>query len=62
LKLAMEDPHIGFIVAAYAVAAGTLGAMIAYVTLDYRRLSAHLDEVTQALEAARRGAKDTVRR
>ena len=53
----MNDPHIGFIVAAYAVAAATIGAMIAYVALDYRRLSAHLDEVTQALEAARRGAK-----
>jgi heme exporter protein CcmD len=58
----MSDPHIGFIVAAYAVAAATIGAMIAYVVLDYRRLSAHLDEVTQALEAARRGAKDERRR
>ena len=58
LKRVMADPHIGFIVAAYAVAAATIGAMIAYVVLDYRRLSAHLDEVTQALEAARRGAKD----
>ena len=58
----MADPHIGFIVAAYAVAAATIGAMIAYVALDYRRLSAHLDELTQALEAARRGAKDEGRR
>jgi heme exporter protein CcmD len=54
----MADPHLGFIVAAYAVAAATIGAMIAYVVLDYRRLSAHLDEATQALEAARRSAKD----
>jgi heme exporter protein CcmD len=58
----MTDPHIGFIVAAYGVAAATLGAMIAYVAWDYRRLSAHLDQVTQALEAARRGGKDAVRR
>jgi heme exporter protein CcmD len=58
----MTDPHIGFVVAAYGIAAATLGAMIAYVALDYRRLSAHLDEVTQALEAARRGAKDAQRR
>ena len=62
LRRVMTDPHIGFIVAAYVVAAATIGAMIAYVVLDYRRLSAHLDEVTQALEAARRGAKDAVRR
>jgi heme exporter protein CcmD len=62
LKLVMADPHIGFIVAAYAVAAGTIGAMIAYVVLDYRRLTAHLDEVTQALDGARRGAKDAARR
>ena len=53
----MTDPHIGFIVAAYLVAAATIGAMIAYAALDYRRLSAHLDEWTQSLEAARRGAK-----
>ena len=58
----MTDPHIGFIVAAYGVAAATIGAMIAYVALDYRRLSAHLDELTQALDAARRGAKDAGRR
>ena len=58
----MTDLHIGFIVAAYVVAAATIGAMIANVALDYRRLNAHLDEVTQALEAARRGAKDAGRR
>ena len=42
LSRVMTDPHIGFIVAAYGVAAATIGAMIAYVVLDYRRLSAHL--------------------
>ena len=56
------DPHIGFVVAAYAVAAATIGAMIAYVLLDYRRLNAHLDEATRALESARRGGKDAERR
>ncbi len=58
----MADPHIGFVVAAYAVAAATIGVMIAYVRLDYRRLSTHLDEVTRALETARRGAKNARRR
>jgi heme exporter protein CcmD len=56
------DPHIGFVVAAYAVAAVTIGVMIAYVLLDYRRLTAHLDEATRALDAARRGANDARRR
>ena len=54
----MADPHIGFIVAAYAVAAAVLGAMIGYVVFDYRRLSAELNEATRALEAARGGAAD----
>jgi heme exporter protein CcmD len=58
LKRVMADPHIGFVVAAYAVAAATIGAMIAYVLLDYRRLTTHLGEVTRALETARRGEKD----
>ena len=58
----MADPHIGFVVAAYAVAAATIGAMIAYVLLDYRRLNVHLDEATRALESARRGEKDAERR
>jgi heme exporter protein CcmD len=49
----MADPHIGFVVAAYAIAAAVIGAMIAYVLADYRRLSAELDEATRALEAAR---------
>jgi hypothetical protein len=58
----LADPHIGFIVAAYAVAGATIGAMIAYVVLDYRHLSAHLNEVTQALEAARRVANSAQNR
>jgi hypothetical protein len=58
----MADPHLGFIVAAYVVATATFGAMIAYVVLDYRRLNAHLDEATRALDAARRSAKDHERR
>ena len=36
------DPHIGFIVAAYAVAAFTIAAMIAWVVVDARRLNAEL--------------------
>ncbi len=52
----MSDPHIGFVIAAYAVAAIVLLGMVGSVVLDGRRLSAHLDEATRALEAAR-GAK-----
>jgi heme exporter protein CcmD len=52
----LADPHIGFVAAAYAVAAATIAAMIAYVVLDYRRLTAHLEQANRALEAARRGA------
>ncbi len=55
----MADPHIGFVVAAYAVAAAVIGAMIAAVVADYRHLSADLDQATRALEAARGGAKAT---
>jgi heme exporter protein CcmD len=53
----MADPHIGFIVAAYAIAALTIGAMIAWVVLDGRRLNAELARATRALDGARRGAK-----
>ena len=49
----MADPHIGFVIAAYAVSAAVIGAMIAYVVADYRRLSAGLDEANRALAAAR---------
>ena len=45
-----DVPHLGFIVAAYAIAAAAIAAMIAYVWLDYRALSAQL----AALEARRR--------
>jgi heme exporter protein CcmD len=58
----MEDPHLGFIIAAYAVSAATIGAMIGYVVFDYRRLNTRLSEVTQALDAARRGATGSGRR
>jgi heme exporter protein CcmD len=52
----MADPHIGFVVAAYAVAAATIAAMIGAVVLDGRRLNAQMDEAARALEAVRRGA------
>ena len=51
----MSDPHIGFIIAAYAVAAATLGAMIGWVLLDSRRLHAQLDAATRSLNGARGG-------
>jgi hypothetical protein len=57
----MADPHIGFVIAAYAVAAGAIGVMIANAVLDYRHLSAHLDEAMHALEAARGAAEDAGR-
>jgi hypothetical protein len=57
----MADPHIGFVIAAYAVAAAAIGVMIASAVLDYRHLSAHLDEAVHALEAARGAAKDSGR-
>ena len=53
----MADPHVGFVVAAYAVAAAAIAAMIAHVVFDYRALSATLDRATRALEAARSGQK-----
>jgi len=46
----MQTPHLGFIVAAYAIAAAVILAMIVSVLLDYRVLSASLG----ALEAERR--------
>ena len=51
------DPHSGFIIAAYAAAAATIGAMIGWVILDFRQLNAQLDQATRALDAARGGAK-----
>jgi heme exporter protein CcmD len=52
----MADPHIGFVIAAYAVAAATLGAMIAYVVLDARRLNAQMEAAARSLDAARGGS------
>ena len=57
----MGDSHIGFIVAAYAVAVATIGAMIGWVVLDFRRLNAQLDQATRALDSARGGAKGAER-
>ncbi|HWY82231.1 MAG TPA: heme exporter protein CcmD [Roseiarcus sp.] len=57
----MGDPHIGFIVAAYAVAVATIGAMIGWVVLDFRNLSAELARATRALDGARGGAKGNLR-
>ncbi len=53
----LADAHLGFIVAAYAVAAVVIAGMIGFVLLDYRRLTADLDEATRALQAARGGSK-----
>jgi hypothetical protein len=58
----MGDSHIGFIIAAYAGAVATIGAMIGWVVLDFRRLNAQLDQATRALDAARGGAKGAERR
>jgi heme exporter protein CcmD len=53
----LSDPHIGFVIAAYCVAAVVIAAMIGSVAFDYRRLITHLEEANHALEAAR-GARD----
>ena len=58
----MADPHLGFVVVAYAVAAATIGAMIGAVALDGRRLNAQMERAARALGAARGGAKDSGRR
>jgi heme exporter protein CcmD len=58
----MGDPHSGFIIAAYAVAAATIAAMIGWVVLDFRRLNAELDRATRALHSARGGSKGAERR
>jgi len=49
----MDIPHIGFIVAAYGVAAVAIAAMVATIWFDYRSLSAQL----AALEAERPNRK-----
>jgi heme exporter protein CcmD len=58
----MADPHIGFVVAAYAVAAATIAGMIGAVVLDARRLEAQMETAARALEAARAGGKGGGRR
>jgi heme exporter protein CcmD len=52
----MSDPHIGFIIAAYAVAAATLAGMIGWVLLDSYRLRTQLDAATRSLDGARGGS------
>ena len=54
----MADPHIGFVIAAYSIAAVVLAAMVGSVVFDYRRLSTDLDEATRALDGARGGPGD----
>ena len=58
----MADPHVDFVIAAYAVAAATIAAMIGSVVFDGRRLNAQMDAAARALEAARRGANERGRR
>jgi heme exporter protein CcmD len=58
----MGDPHMGFIIGAYAVAVATIGAMIGWVVMDFRRLNAQLDQATRALDSARGGAEGAERR
>ena len=53
----MADPHIGFVIAAYSVAAVVLATMIGSIVLDYRRLNADLAKATRALDDARDGAR-----
>ena len=50
-----SSPHLGFIVAAYALAAVTILAMIGSILWDYRTLNAEL----RALEA-RRGGREAI--
>ena len=57
----MGDSHIGFIIAAYAIAVATIGAMIGWVVLDFRNLNAELARATRALDGARDGAKGAER-
>jgi heme exporter protein CcmD len=57
----MGDPHLGFIIAAYAVAVATIGAMVGWVVVDARRLRAQLAAATRALEGARGGVKSGLR-
>jgi len=49
-----QTPHLGFIVAAYGLAALTILAMVVAIFLDYRELRAKL----RALEGAATGAAE----
>jgi heme exporter protein D len=49
-------PHAGFIVAAYATVAVVIGALVAWVVLDYRAQSRALAEL-EAKGMGRRGRK-----
>jgi heme exporter protein CcmD len=50
-----DTPHLGFIVAAYALAAAVILGMIAGILYDYRSLRTQL----RALEASRGEGSDT---
>ena len=58
----MGDPHIGFIIAAYAVAVGDDRRDDRLGRPGLRRLNAQLDQATRALDSARGGAKGAARR
>jgi heme exporter protein D len=51
--------HIGFILASYAAAVVVIGAMIAWVTLDYRAQRRNLAELDRR-GVARRSASERV--
>lgn len=57
----MADPNIGFVIAAYAVAAVTIAGMIGAVVLDGWRLDGEMDRAARALDAARAGANGAAR-
>jgi heme exporter protein CcmD len=47
-----DIPHLGYIVAAYAVAAVAIVVMIASILLDYRDLTARLAELATRRDEA----------
>ena len=51
----MDIPHLGYIVAAYAVATVVIAGMIGAILIDYRDLSAKLARLE-----ARRGRSDAL--
>lgn len=50
----MSDPYFGFIFAAYAVSAATIGALILWVIVDRRQARAALERADRAAKQARR--------